>query len=113
LGDKTYFSKLSYHDTPIAIKTLHSTAPLGLASGTAQISLPCGIVLTIPHAIYVTGANRNLLSFQAFHDNGLHLSTGTDSQGRECIHVLQHNHIVDTFLASSTWLCFWNPQNTL
>ncbi|BBG99632.1 hypothetical protein Prudu_009388 [Prunus dulcis] len=73
LQDRKYFSKLML--TKAKVTTISRPADLIEGSGIAQIMLPNGTILSIPHALYSSNSRRNLLSFKDIRLNGYHVET--------------------------------------
>ncbi|BBG94747.1 Disease resistance protein CC-NBS-LRR class family [Prunus dulcis] len=73
LRDRKYFSKLML--TKAKVTTISGPADLIEGSGTTQIMLPNGTILSIQNALYSSNSRRNLLSFKDIRLNGYHVET--------------------------------------
>ena len=88
LTDKRLFVTLEVSETPNSIKTVGGTVSIARGTGKAQVSLPNGTVIDIENAIYAPTSSRNLLSFADLRKNGLHVTTATAPDGKECLQLL-------------------------
>ncbi|CAL9030304.1 unnamed protein product [Prunus brigantina] len=61
--------------TKAKVTTISGPADLIKGSGTTQVMLPNGTILSIQDALYSSNSKRNLLSFKDIRLNGYHVET--------------------------------------